>query len=96
MKAHVPWMTRKHFALRTDSDLASLAALRAGFGIGFCQVGLARRDANLVRLFPDDVSLRLDTWLAMHQDLRDSPRCRVSFAALAEGLASYIDAGECR
>jgi DNA-binding transcriptional LysR family regulator len=90
MRAQVPWMNPKHFALRTDSDLAALAALRAGFGIGICQVGLAKRDANLVRLFPEHVSLRLNTWLAMHEDLRDSPRCAVTFAALATELSAYL------
>ena len=39
---------RGMFALRTDSDLAQLAAIRAGCGIGVCQVGLARRDPRQV------------------------------------------------
>jgi DNA-binding transcriptional LysR family regulator len=90
VRALVPWMQRNRFALRTDSDLAAIAALRAGFGIGFCQVGLARHNPDLVRLFADQVSLTLDTWLAMHEDLRDSPRCRVVFDALAAGLVRYI------
>ncbi len=85
-----PWLTEARFALRTDSDLALLAAIRAGFGLSLCQVGLARRDANLIRLFPEQISVWLDTWLVMHEDLRDSPRYRVTFAALAEGLSSYI------
>ncbi len=91
VRTQVQWVQRNRFALRTDSDLAAIAALRAGFGIGFCQVGLARRDPDLVRLFADQVSLTLDTWLAMHDDLRDSPRCRVVFDALAAGLARYIN-----
>ena len=91
MKTQVPWMTRESLALRTDSDLASLALLRAGFGITACQVGLARRDPNLVRLFPKQITLGLDTWLAMHEDLRDSPSCRATFAALTEGLTRYVD-----
>ncbi|MCW3480695.1 LysR family transcriptional regulator [Neisseriaceae bacterium JH1-16] len=90
MKPQLPMLNRERFALRTDSDLAALAALRAGFGIGFCQVGLARRDAELVRLFPDELAIRLDTWLAMHEDLRDTPRCRVTFTALVEGLTAYL------
>ncbi|MGB7479897.1 MAG: LysR substrate-binding domain-containing protein, partial [Burkholderiaceae bacterium] len=81
---------RGDFALRADSDLAQLAAIRAGFGIGICQVGLARRDAALVRVLPQSFSLPLETWLAMHEDLRDSPRCRVVFAALGTGLADYV------
>jgi len=91
VRAQLPWMQRNRFALRTDSDLAAIAALRAGFGIGFCQVGLARRDPELVRLFADQVSVTLDTWLAMHEDLRDIPHCRVVFDALAAGLARYIN-----
>ncbi|WP_296226186.1 LysR family transcriptional regulator [Ralstonia sp. UBA689] len=91
MRAQLPWVQRSRFALRTDSDLAAIAALRAGFGVGFCQVGLARRNPDLVRLFAAEVSITLDTWLAMHEDLRDSPRCRVVFDALAAGLARYIN-----
>ena len=89
-RTQLPELRRELFALRTDSDLASLAVLRAGFGIGVCQVGLGRRDPNLIRLFPKRVSLRLDMWLAMHEDLRDNPSCKVAFAALAQGLEKYV------
>ncbi|MES2318575.1 MAG: LysR family transcriptional regulator [Pseudomonadota bacterium] len=91
MKHHLGDLTRANFALRSDSDLAQLAALRAGFGIGICQVGVARRDPALVRVLPDAFAPALDTWLAMHEDLRETKRCAVVFAALADGLASYID-----
>jgi DNA-binding transcriptional LysR family regulator len=83
---------RDDFALRADSDLAQLAAIRAGFGIGFCQVGLARRDARLKRVLARHFAVRLETWVAMHQDLRDSPRCRATFDALAAGLQAYVAA----
>ena len=43
MLARCPGFSRAGFALRADSDLAQLAAIRAGFGIGVCQVGLATR-----------------------------------------------------
>ena len=85
-------LKREHFALRADSDLAQLAAIRAGLGIGFCQVGLARRDPRLKRVLARRFALPLDTWVAMHQDLRDSPRCRAAFDALASGLQAYIAA----
>jgi DNA-binding transcriptional LysR family regulator len=80
---------RERFALRTDSDLAALAALRAGFGIGIAQVNLARRDPQLVRLLPDQLSLPLETWVAMHEDLRQSLRVRRLFDHLAEALQTY-------
>ena len=41
--AGYPALARQGFAFRADSDLAQMAALRAGFGIGVCQVGLAAR-----------------------------------------------------
>jgi len=87
---HVPSLQRASFALRANSDLAQLNAIRAGFGIGICQVRLAARDATLVRVLPDAFELTLDTWLAMHEDLRTSRRCRVVFDALAAGLGRYI------
>ena len=88
MTADLGPFDRSIFAFRADSDLAQLAAIRAGFGLGVCQVGLARRD-GLVRVLPRLFSFRLDTWVAMHADLRDSPRCAVTFAALVQGLLLY-------
>ncbi|SHG37343.1 LysR family transcriptional regulator [Massilia sp. CF038] len=91
VKHHLGDLTRSMFALRSDSDLAQLAAIRAGFGIGICQAGIARRTPELVRVLPEALSIELDTWLAMHEDLRNSKRCSVVFSALADGLASYIN-----
>lgn len=90
MARRVRGFAREHFALRVDSNLAQLAMVRAGFGIGGCQVGIARRDPALVHVLPDSFALDLETWVAMHENLRGSPRCRVVFDALAEGLAKYI------
>ena len=90
-KALPPWQ-REAFSLRTDNDLAQLACIRAGAGIGVCQVGLARRDAQLVRVLPDQFTAGLDTWLTMHEDLRASPRCKVTFDALLRGLQAYLAA----
>ena len=82
---------REAFSLRTDSDLTQLALIRAGAGIGICQVGLARRNEALVRLMPRTFSLKLETWITMHEDLRNSSRCRAAFDALVDGLQQYID-----
>ncbi len=82
-------LRRPAFSLRTDSDLAQLAAIRAGFGIGACQVGLAQRDRNLVRVLRRAFGLKLDTWLVMHEDLRQSRRCSATFEALSRGLKRY-------
>ncbi|WP_296952830.1 LysR family transcriptional regulator [uncultured Massilia sp.] len=89
----VPAWRRAAFSLRTDSDVAQLALIRAGAGIGFCQSGLAARAPALVRVLPQAFALAFDTWVTMHEDLRDSPRCRAAFDALAEGLRAYLDGG---
>jgi DNA-binding transcriptional LysR family regulator len=78
------------FALRTDSDLAQLASLRAGYGLGICQTGIARRDADLIRVLPALIALPLETWLVMHEDLRRGARFRAVFAHVAAGLKAYL------
>jgi DNA-binding transcriptional LysR family regulator len=87
-------ITRNHFALRTDSDLAYLAAVRAGFGIGFMQQGIARRDPKLVAILPDEISLPLEMWLVLHEDLRASRRLRLMMDHLAKGLGEYVALGK--
>ncbi|ROM96888.1 LysR family transcriptional regulator [Pseudomonas brassicacearum] len=82
---------RQLFSLSSDSDLAQLALIRAGAGIGFCQVPLAKRDAALQRVLSTSFSLGLETWVTMHEDLRNSPRCRTTFDALVEGLQHYAN-----
>ncbi|WP_075791532.1 LysR family transcriptional regulator [Massilia putida] len=86
----LPAYARDRFTLRTDSDVAQLALIRAGAGIGVCQVPLAARAPTLVRVLADAFTFRLDTWVTMHEDLRASPRCRIAFDALVAGLEDYL------
>ena len=85
-----PRFQREAFAMRTDSDLAQLSLIRAGAGIGICQVPLADGIIPLQRVLAADFSLYLDTWLVMHEDLRHSPACKRVFDFLAQGLQAYI------
>jgi DNA-binding transcriptional LysR family regulator len=91
MRAQVPGFQSIRFALRTDSDIAQLMAIKAGFGIGICQVALALRDPELERVLADTFAIRLGVWLAMHENLRSTPRCRVVFDGLATGLNTHLD-----
>ncbi|MBN9428030.1 MAG: LysR family transcriptional regulator [Burkholderiales bacterium] len=84
--ADLSGVDRSVFALRADSDLAQLAALRAGFGIGVCQVPVARRYSELVRVLARDFAIELGMWVVMHEDLKTSLRYRVVFDALVAGL----------
>ncbi len=88
----MPVWNRDAFALRIDSDVAQLAMIRAGGGIGVCQLALAARDAQLVRLLQHDVAVHLETWVTMHEDFRNNPRCKVTFDTLLQGLQDYISA----
>jgi DNA-binding transcriptional LysR family regulator len=81
--------TREMFAFRSDSDLAQLAALRAGFGIGASQLGIARRDGNLVPVLHAELIFSMEVWVAIHPDLRSNRRIRLTFEHLAVELARY-------
>jgi DNA-binding transcriptional LysR family regulator len=82
-------LTRENFAFRTDSHVAQLGAIRAGFGIGMCQTAVARRDPNLVHLVPEEFSFDLEVWIVMHEGLRASRPMRAVFDHLAAALSDY-------
>mgnify|MGYP003860215621 CR=1 FL=1 len=82
--------SREIFAFRTDSDLAGLAMIRAGIGVGACQVGIARRNPDLVRVLAGDFAIDLEIWVVMHQDLRPIRRMRLMFDHLADQLSTYV------
>ena len=86
----LPVWRRDAFTLRTDNDLAQLALIRSGAGIGICQVVLAKRDPRLVRVLPNLFAFSMETWLTMHEDLRHSPRCKIAFDALLAGLQRHV------
>ncbi len=83
---------RDLFAFRSDSDLAQIAAIRAGLGIGGLQHGIARRDKDLVPVLPRVVAWSLDMWVAMHEDQRANRRLRLVFDRLATALKSQVNA----
>jgi DNA-binding transcriptional LysR family regulator len=82
-------VSREIFALRTDDDYAQLNALRAGFGIGGAQAGIAARDTALVPVLSNAIGFKLEMWLVMHEDLRASRRVRLLFDHLATALKAY-------
>src|SRR5262249_21862243 len=92
MGKRYPALAQLTYAFRADSYLAQLAAIRAGVGIGMCQVGLAARDPALVRVLPGVLELPMPTWVVMHENLSTSLRCRATFDALVSGLQAYLAA----
>ncbi|HWW05822.1 LysR family transcriptional regulator [Collimonas sp.] len=89
LKGGLP-LTRAMFSLCTDNQLAQLAAIRAGYGVGMCQTALAKPNPDLLPVLPAAVKSELETWIVMHEDLRSSERCRIVFDALASGVSAYI------
>jgi len=83
-------LTREDFGFRCDSDLAQIAALRAGVGIGGCQENIARRTPELMKVLPNAVHYGLDVWLVMHEDLKLTRRVRLLFDHLASGLTAFV------
>lgn len=91
MRQRVKGLERVRFAFRADSDIAQLMAIRAGFGIGICQVALARRDGDLERVLGGAFVFKLGMWVVMHENLKSAPRCRAAFDALVAGLKAHAD-----
>jgi DNA-binding transcriptional LysR family regulator len=83
-------LTRETFGFRCDNDLAQLAALRAGVGVGGCQDNIARRMPELVAVLPNAFHYALEVWLVMHEDLKATRRVRLLFDHLAVGLTDYV------
>lgn len=82
-------VTRDLFQFRSDSDVAQLAALRAGFGIGVCQHALGRR-YGLTSIMPNVMVFRLGVWIVMHENLKASRRMRLMFDHLVKGVGAWV------
>ncbi|HEX7775371.1 MAG TPA: LysR family transcriptional regulator [Parvibaculum sp.] len=83
-------LSRDLFAFRCDDDVAQFAALKAGFGLGMCQFGLAKQYPDLVPLLSDLIHFELDVWVVMHEDLKTSLRMRLMFDHLVTHLGAYV------
>lgn len=83
-------VTREIFTLRTDSDVAQVAAVRAGLGIGMVQCAIAATDANLVPVLAKDVLIMLQCWLVVHEDQRNVAPVRAVFDGLMDGLRGWL------
>jgi DNA-binding transcriptional LysR family regulator len=80
-------ISRDLFSFRTDSDFAQMLAVRSGLGIGMMQLALAAGDADLLPVLPREVQIKLECWVAVHEDQRDLPPVRAVFDWLCDSLA---------
>lgn len=83
-------VTRDFFKIRCDDNIAHWNLIRAGCGIGFSQADIGRADPEMVEI---DLGLPLPTlpiWLTAHEAMRQTPRIRRVWDALAEGLEPLV------
>jgi DNA-binding transcriptional LysR family regulator len=73
------------FALRFDSPLGQMRAVRGGLGIGVGLLSITGRDPDLVRVLPE-LGADLTIWVSVHEDQRDVPRVRAVFDAIVRFL----------
>ncbi|HEU4403774.1 MAG TPA: LysR family transcriptional regulator [Polyangiaceae bacterium] len=97
--AHLPeaqWLARhaagERVALRANSPLSQLAAVRAGFGKGVLARWFAEDAGGLVEVAPPAPPPVREAWLVVHRDLRDVPRVR----ALLDAVVAIFEAERSR
>jgi DNA-binding transcriptional LysR family regulator len=79
---------REFFGLRCDSSVLNWNAVCAGLGIGVGLQAVAARTPGVVRVLHELAVPSLPVWLAVHRELRGTPRLRVVFDVLADALAA--------
>ena len=83
-------VTREHFALRTDDQVAYGQLLRAGGGIGFVAAYCVAAWPGVQALLPRLVLPLLPCWLAVHREIRGNPLVRRVYDFLAEAVPPAI------
>lgn len=76
------------FAFRSDSALAQIAMVRAGYGIGRGGDIATHFYPDIVPVLAGKYSAELDLWVAMHEDARHSRRVRLLFDHLVTSLSA--------
>jgi DNA-binding transcriptional LysR family regulator len=75
---------------KSNSDLAQLAMVRAGYGIGGIQMQLAARNPLLVPVLHEEFSIKMEMWLVTHEDIINNRPIRMFFDHLARHLDAYV------
>lgn len=83
-------LERSAFKIRSDNHLVLWEALRSGSGIGFAQSPMVDASPGLERCLEELELPLLPIYLAMHTDLRHSPRMRFVSDFLFEAMRGYV------
>ena len=85
-------VTREHFALRTDSQVAYGQLLASGAGIGFVAKYNLAHWPGVLPLLPMLKIPPLPCWLAVHREIRGNPLVRRVYDFLADALPPALQA----
>lgn len=77
-----------HFAVRNNSVLGLVSAVRSGLGIGPLPTALGDADGGLVRIFGPIPKLTRSWRILAHPDLRHTPRIAAFFDFIVENKAA--------
>ncbi len=83
-------ISREDFKTRCDCQTTYWELVRAGCGIGFGQAMVARADPDMVEIDLGVPLPSLPVWLAAHQGLRHTPRVRLVWGMLVDGLSEVV------
>jgi DNA-binding transcriptional LysR family regulator len=83
-------VTRDHFFVRTDDNLAAGQMIAAGCGVGFAAAYNLRHWPGVVPLLPMLKIPPLPCWLAVHREIRGNAMVRKVFDFLAKELPLAI------
>lgn len=81
--------TREDFSIRSDAQAFHIKAMERGLGIGALDKAIAAQLPHLIQVCPQVQLPPLPIWLVAHQELRNNPRIRVVFDAIAQGLTQF-------
>jgi DNA-binding transcriptional LysR family regulator len=84
-------LTREHFQLRTDDQVAYVQFVATGAGVGFIAHYVARQWPGLQRLLPQLEIPPLPCWLAVHREIRASRVVRRVYDFLAQAIPPLLD-----
>ena len=79
----------QQLGFRCNNEQGVWEALRAGYGIGYCQGAVGQQNPELVAVLPGFVLAQVGIWLVVHEDLRTVRRIRSLFDYLARELTHY-------
>ncbi|MFK8004235.1 MAG: LysR family transcriptional regulator [Polyangiales bacterium] len=79
-------LTKASFNFSTSSATLTLELIRQGFGVGILPIQIGAAYPELENPYLEFEPINVETWLVAHREVKTSPRIRMVFDLLAEGI----------